>query len=115
MGKPTLPNLHDAILGIVQVDWQAATASFRFLPVEPAAEVILVASGLRDLHIPRIEPWGPSVSVNVAEYVETDRLDEVGLRVEMQSGDEIHTASGLPETHLGVVSQTLRCFAPKPF
>lgn len=89
MIKPALPNLHDTVLDGIQMDWQAATATLRFLSVEPATQLALVAKGVRELHIPLNEPWSQSNSVNVAEYVETPSPGEIALRVEMQSGDEI--------------------------
>jgi hypothetical protein len=87
---PTLPNLHDAILESVEIDWQAATATLRLeLVGDPPPTLALVLSGVREVHISREEPWGPSVQVNVAEYLDTNQQGDLTLRLELQSGDEI--------------------------
>src|SRR5438270_815322 len=73
---PTLPNVHDAVMEGVECDWQGATATIRLTLVPgPPSTIALVAIGLRELQVPRDEPWGPSVFVNGAEYVQTDEDD----------------------------------------
>jgi hypothetical protein len=87
---PALPNLHDAILESIEIDWEGATAILRLgLVGDPPPKLALVCSGLREAHIPHDEPWGPSVSVNAAEYAEGSDEGDLILRLEMQSGDEI--------------------------
>jgi hypothetical protein len=49
----------------------------------------LVAEGLREVHVSHDQPWGPSIYVNGAKYLQVVRADEVMLRIEMQSGDDI--------------------------
>jgi hypothetical protein len=88
MDAPTLPNLHDATLVDVRVDWQKGTASLEFATVWNGT-VTLRAIGLRELRIAREEPWGPSVSVNASEFVPSAVPDGLDLRIEMQSGDDI--------------------------
>ncbi len=85
--NPNLPNLHDAILESIEVDWPDGTATLRFRPVDPASPVVLLFAGLAEIHVPHDEPWGPSISVNTIEYVDSGDPDDLGLRVEMQSGD----------------------------
>jgi len=87
---PTLPNLHDSVLEGIEVDWGAATATVRLgLVGDPPPDVALVLSGLREVHVQRNEPWGPSEFVESAEYLDEAAHGELVLRLEMQSGDEI--------------------------
>jgi hypothetical protein len=88
-GSIELPNLHDAVMEGIEIDWKSATATLRFgLVGDPPPKLALVFGGLREIHIPREQPWGPSVFVNVAEYV-ADNGDDLAVRIEMQSGDDI--------------------------
>ena len=92
---PELPNLHDAVLEGIEVDWESATTAIRFgLPGDPSPSLSLVFRGLRGVHIPRDQPWGPSVFVNTVEYVDERDTDAVSVRIEMQSGDEITVRAG---------------------
>jgi hypothetical protein len=88
--NPELPNLHDAVLEGIEIDWQSATTTIRFgLPGDPPPSRNLVFGGVRVIHIPRDQPWGPSVFVNTIEYADGLAADDVSVRLEMQSGDEI--------------------------
>ncbi|HET7171861.1 MAG TPA: hypothetical protein VFI18_09525 [Gaiellales bacterium] len=91
-----LPNLHDAILHTVVIDWETAVARcnlnvwFGSPLADPSAEMLPITvtlTGLKGATIPRGEPWGPSIYVNSGEL----RKDEgaVEFWLEMQSGDEI--------------------------
>lgn len=62
-------------------DWADGTASVRLQPSGP--EVVIEATGVSRLEVPRRQPWGPSVSVNEAILI--DRT----VRLEMQSGDTL--------------------------
>jgi len=56
-------------------------------------KVALVAENVIDLHVPRLQDWGPSVSVNKV----TGPLDGLAykrLLIEMQSGDVIKISAG---------------------
>jgi hypothetical protein len=87
---PALPNLHDAVLENVEINWQDAAATVRLTLVPgPPATVALEAEGLREVHLSHDQPWGPSIYVNGAEYVQVVGADEVTLRIQMQSGDDI--------------------------
>jgi len=89
---PDLPNLHDATLKDIHVDWGAATATLHLRAV-PGVDVVLIAQGLRELQVAHRDPWGPSVSVNGVELVLTDD-GEHSLCIEMQSGDDITVVAG---------------------
>jgi hypothetical protein len=87
-----LPDLHDATLTSLHVDWGTGDLRITFLLCarEPST-FVLRARGLTSLTCPRRFPWGSSASVNHTQ-VEL-RADEVRLVVEMQSGDEIEVAA----------------------
>jgi hypothetical protein len=87
MATPTLPNLHDAVLERLQVDWSAATVTVELHPV-PGEPIVLTAYGVRELRVDHWEPWGPSAFVNSTEIHEA-AAGHLRLRLEMQSGDNI--------------------------
>jgi hypothetical protein len=78
--------MHDWTFRSAQYDWEEARAVFVFKGYKSTN--ILVAQGVSDLHIPQMNEWGPSVSVN--EATETDvGAGSKKLTIEMQSGDTI--------------------------
>jgi hypothetical protein len=89
--RPALPNLHDAILERIEIDWEAAIATLHLSPVGDRLPptLALVFRGLREVQVPRYEPWGPSIYVNDTEYEDGSDEHDLTLRLEMQSGDEI--------------------------
>ena len=97
MGVPELPDLHDAVLNDLRVEWEAGTAEIRLVAVDDAAghAVVLAAAGVRQVEVERRYPWGPSESVNSTSFESVEASDEVTLNIEMQSGDRIRvTATG---------------------
>lgn len=52
---------------------------------------MIVAEGLREINIPRREPWGSSDFINGAT-VEQGNDSAVTITIEMQSGDQITLA-----------------------
>jgi hypothetical protein len=87
MATPALPNLHDAVLERLVLDWSTGMVSVDLHPV-PGDPIVLTAFGVRELHVDRWEPWGPSAFVNSAELHEAGP-GQIRLRLEMQSGDPI--------------------------
>jgi hypothetical protein len=85
------PNMHDAILESIEIEWESGTTSLRLgLVGSPPPKLVLVFSDVREIHVPREQPWGPSVSVNTVEHTEDDGDSNcVTMRLKMQSGDEI--------------------------
>ncbi len=84
-------NLHDHAVTMLTVDWKAGTLRVEF-GGSPAA--FLVASGLRELRLPRWHPWGPSVATNgVTEPVTRDD-GLIAFTIEMHSGDNIEVVAG---------------------
>jgi hypothetical protein len=57
MATPTLPNVHDAVLQRVSVDWPAATVDVELHPV-PGDPLVITAYGVGELHVDRWEPRG---------------------------------------------------------
>ncbi len=78
------PDLHDAVLTEVRVEWtdREAVLSFRHADGPRIATMY----GCSSIVLPREEPWGPSDSVYA---VKEARADSNGARLElqMQSGD----------------------------
>ena len=81
------PQVHDWTLRAVNVDWGEGVARVVF--DSPTGRNHLRAHGLRNLHIPRAESWGPSVSVNEAQGPLEFEGGLVRFLIEMQSGDLI--------------------------
>jgi hypothetical protein len=85
--EPLLPNLHDAILIRMHVDWADASATLELERV-PDVPIVLVAQGLYEFGLTHRQEWGPSVSVNTVTS-ETDSAGRVSVDIQMQSGDHI--------------------------
>jgi hypothetical protein len=73
--------LHDATLADLRLDWQQGECVVRVSPVG-SEDAALIFSGVREVHAPRMHPWGPSVSI--MQFRETG---EGIFEIEMQSGD----------------------------
>ncbi len=80
--------LHDATLHAVHFAWADGRCTMQVATVD-LGEQALVFSGVTELHIPREQPWGPSVSINAVRESGPDRFE-----VELQSGDvlRVHAA-----------------------
>jgi hypothetical protein len=85
-GAP-LPNLHDAILLRVQVDWAEAVVTIETEQL-PGVPVVLSAAGLYEFSLTHRLEWGPSVSINTVN-LKTSEAGETSLTIQMQSGDYI--------------------------
>jgi hypothetical protein len=75
-------NLHDATLASIVFDWEPAEVR-AIVHVWERGDVIIRASGVSRLEVPRTEPWGPSSSINQVKAA-SGRME-----IEMQSGDTI--------------------------
>lgn len=87
--------MHDWTLVAIHFDWAAGRVDVE-LRNRSSMNVTLVAEHVTKLHVPHLQEWGPSVSINEV----TGPLDIVGgkqLSIEVQSGDviEISAASFL--------------------
>ena len=84
---PAIPDLHDAVLERITVDWSRKLVRIIVTAV-PGGLVMISAKGFRAIDVPRREPWGASDFVN---GVVVNELEDSGISivVEMQSGDRI--------------------------
>ncbi len=80
--------LHDWTLVRVDFDWQRARVTIE-LEDSAFTRRTLIAEGVRELRVPQMNEWGPSVSVNEVSEVETSTDGGRCLHIEMQSGDVI--------------------------
>ena len=80
--------LHDWTLLRVEFDWRPARVTIELEDLTFARQT-LIAEGVQELRVPKMNEWGPSISVN--KIVETDAPTGQGrcLDIEMQSGDVI--------------------------
>lgn len=84
--------LHDWTLLKIDFDWKSARVRFEFEDSKFDRR-LLVAEGVRELRIPKLNEWGPSVSVNEVSEVEVAPTAGRCLHIEMQSGDVIHVVA----------------------
>lgn len=82
-------SMHDWTLLNIRLDWESGKACAEFTADEPSVIRVLIAEGVRELHVPRTNAWGPSVSVNRASDVILATDGTKSLTIQMQSGDEI--------------------------
>ena len=80
--------MHDWTLVGLAVDWPAGTVSVKFRNRSAAPEV-MEATGVRSLHVTRLEPWGPSVSVDRVAGPEQSADGTWSVEIGLQSGDVI--------------------------
>ena len=80
--------MHDWTLVSILVDWIKGIVTITFKNYE-SNQVKLTADGLINLHIPKHEEWGESVSIN--EFIGPILLSDGNyhLELEIQSGDRI--------------------------
>ncbi|MFC3531418.1 hypothetical protein ACFOLG_04405 [Vogesella facilis] len=76
-----LPDLHDATLLLIEVDWEQGNCRLH-LQTTSHGKGFLLFPALRAIHIPHHQPWGPSVSINSHVQLTTGEWE-----IEMQSGD----------------------------
>jgi hypothetical protein len=80
--------MHDWTLVSILFEWKSARVILEFATGGSKSER-LVARGVTELHAPRLNDWGPSVSVNKVAGPTDDASGRRGLEIEMQSGDHI--------------------------
>lgn len=80
--------MHEWILLSIEAEWKSARLTMYF-DTFAAGVVTLTAEGVVDLHIPHVNPWGPSVHVNEVRERSARNRKCRKLEIEMQSGDTI--------------------------
>ena len=73
--------LHDATLRTIRLAWAEGRCVLE-LSLAGAPSCELIFTGVSELHVPRHNSWGPSVSVNAVRKVQDNRFE-----IEVQSGD----------------------------
>lgn len=87
-----LSALHDATLVNIDIKWAERVTTLIFR-VGTDKVIRLTAGKTTSFHVPHVEPWGPSVSVNNLRQLRSgDQLSL--LEIEMQSGDIIRIEAG---------------------
>lgn len=84
--------LHDWTLLRVDFDWRPARVTIE-LEDSTLRRRLLIASGVRELRVPKMHEWGPSNSVNKISEVELPTGGGRCLQIEMQSGDVIRVVA----------------------
>ena len=80
-----LVDLHDATLLSIQFEWKTGSCVADFSGVRgPRGRCRLRWTNVSDLHVPRTQEWGPSVSVLAASEPSPGRFE-----LQLQSGDLI--------------------------
>lgn len=82
-----MESMHDWSLINIAFDWQSGrvTVALRSYNKQWA----LVADGVTDLRVPKLQEWGPSSSVNGTSETVADATGTTHLKIEMQTGDVI--------------------------
>lgn len=83
--------MHDWTLLAIHFDWAIGRVAVE-LRNRSSMNVTLVAEGVSKLHVPRLQDWGPSVSINQVTGP-TDMAGVKHLSIEMQSGDVIEISA----------------------
>jgi len=86
-----LPNLHDAQLFSIEVNWAEKILRFRLKHGWPSAQSELVLSGLQKLSMTTLDEWGPSVYVLGVKTAPHGA--DLHFLIEMQSGDVIEAVA----------------------
>ena len=80
--------MHDWVLRSITFDWKLGKVSIEFDTYAMKSTVVFFyAEDVSDLHVPRGQEWGPSVSVN--EVIGPEKLADgkQRIRFEIQTGD----------------------------
>jgi hypothetical protein len=80
--------MHDWTLVSILFEWKSGCVTLEFR-TDRSNSAKLTANGVSELHVPRLNDWGPSVSVNGVFGPSADPSGRRQLEVEMQSGDRI--------------------------
>ena len=96
-----LPDLHDAILISIELQWEKNTAVLCFEPVESedtaGSRILLKSSGVRLFSYQHRQPWGKSIYVNEARLRVDPATGMSRFQLEMQSGDLIELEAEVVE------------------
>jgi hypothetical protein len=82
-----MKSFHDSTLLFIAFEWELAKVSFAFESQE--GRVDLFAEGVTDLHVPKKNEWGPSISINELRGPSKTEHGLYRIEIEMQTGDII--------------------------
>jgi hypothetical protein len=80
--------MHDWTLHSILFEWKSGRVILEFGTDRLRSEK-LIAHGVSELHVPRLNEWGRSISVNKLLGPSDSVLGPRALEIEMQSGDRI--------------------------
>ncbi len=80
--------MHDWTLNSILVNWEKGIATISVKNMS-SSDLAIIVTGLRVLKLPRLEEWGPSVSINEVSGPNLSVEGNEFLKIEMQSGDII--------------------------
>jgi hypothetical protein len=80
--------MHDWTLNKIQIDWVTGQLTL-VLKNRESKECAITATGVIDVHVPRRNDWGESVSVNSITGPIRQTEKSCKLEIEMQSGDTL--------------------------
>src|SRR5215467_10914135 len=80
--------MHDWTLVSILFEWKSGCVTLDFR-TDASKSAKLVAHGVSELHVPQLNEWGPSVSVNKLFGPSGRVSGRHELEIEMQSGDRI--------------------------
>jgi len=80
--------LHDWTLLRINFDWYSARVMIELEDLTSVKQT-LIAECVCELHVPKMNEWGPSISVNEIIEIDAPIGQRRRLNIEMQSGDVI--------------------------
>src|SRR5215467_4856862 len=80
-------NMHDWTLKSIRVDWVLGEAALIVSSYRQDHEILV--TNFSNLIIPRLQEWGPSVSINSVTGPNKIDGNKYNLTIEMQTGDNI--------------------------
>lgn len=80
--------MHDWILVSAAFNWEEGEMALHFRDTSSRMREVRV-EGLREFFMQRVEPWGPSGSVNGVKGPNKTAQEQMDFEIEMQSGDLI--------------------------
>lgn len=86
-----MESMHDWTLVNITFDWEGARVTVVLR--SPKQQRVLLADGVMDLKVPKVNAWGPSSSVNGTSETIADATGTRQLKIEMQTGDVIEIAA----------------------
>ena len=83
--------MHDWTLVSILFEWKTGRVTLEFR-TDGSNSAELVAHGVSELHVPQLNEWGLSVSVNQVAGPSDNPSGSLEVEIQMQSGDHIQLA-----------------------